>query len=51
MYCCVIHSVVKMFANHKDDRKKVEKALEAAHLPHGKVNMHFSYLHLSMMAP
>ena len=27
-----------MFANHKDDRRKIEKALEASQLPYGKVN-------------
>ena len=26
-----------MFAQHKDDKKKIEKALEAAQLPMGKV--------------
>ena len=26
-----------MFANHKDDRRKIEKALEASQLPFGKV--------------
>ena len=30
-------SFVKMFGTHKDDRKKIEKALEAAHFPCGKV--------------
>lgn len=30
-------SVIKMFANHKDDKKRVEKALETCDLPFGKV--------------
>ncbi|ELU03479.1 hypothetical protein CAPTEDRAFT_170497 [Capitella teleta] len=34
-----VRNVVKMFATHKDDRKKVEKALEAARLPYGKSDM------------
>ena len=31
-------SIVRMFAAHRDDKKKVEKALEAARLPAGKVS-------------
>ena len=29
---------MKMFAQHKDDRKRIEKALEASHLPAGRVS-------------
>ena len=31
-------SFVKMFATRGDDRKKIEKALEAARIPSGKVS-------------
>ena len=44
--CSLFHSVVKMFAQHKDDKKKVEKALEASHFPHGRVNVLFNCLNL-----
>ena len=30
-----------MFAQHKDDKKKVEKALEVSHFPHGRVMLIF----------
>ena len=32
----LIHSIIKMFATHKDDKKRVEKALELCGLPTGK---------------
>ena len=38
------NSVVRMFAQHKDDKKKIEKALEAAHLPHGRVTKFLFFL-------
>ncbi|KAI1295355.1 1-phosphatidylinositol 4,5-bisphosphate phosphodiesterase beta-3 [Halotydeus destructor] len=31
-----VKNIVKMFAQHKDDKKRVEKALEQTDLPHGK---------------
>ncbi|KAK2173609.1 hypothetical protein NP493_864g02015 [Ridgeia piscesae] len=31
-----IKNIVRMFAQHRDDKKKIEKALEAAQLPTGK---------------
>lgn len=31
-----VKNIIKMFAQNKDDRKKVEKALEAAGMPSGK---------------
>lgn len=36
MYCVCI-SILKTFAQNKDDRKKVEKALESSGLPSNKV--------------
>lgn len=32
-------SIIRMVATSKDDRRRVEKALEAANLPSGKVRM------------
>lgn len=34
-------SIMKMFAQHKDDKKRVEKALELCSLPSGKVCFQF----------
>ncbi|GIX77164.1 hypothetical protein CEXT_531801 [Caerostris extrusa] len=32
-------AIVKMFAQHKDDKKRVEKALETCSFPSGKVGL------------
>ena len=32
------YSIIKMFTQNKEDRKRVEKALDIASLPSGKVN-------------
>lgn len=32
-----VKNIIKTFTQHKDDRKRVEKALDAAGLPSGKV--------------
>ena len=37
LHTCSCCSIVRMFAQHRDDKKKIEKALEAAQLPTGKV--------------
>lgn len=33
----LLFSAIKMFASHKDDKKRIEKALETCDLPSGKV--------------
>lgn len=33
-----VKNIIKTFTQHKDDRKRVEKALKDSELPYGKVN-------------
>lgn len=37
------YSTLKMFAQHKDDKKRVEKALENCGLPSGKVSIKLNF--------
>lgn len=34
--CSLLHSIIKLFASSKDDRRRVEKALDVSGLPSGK---------------
>jgi len=39
----LFYSIVKMFAQNKDDRKRVEKALDISGFPSGKVSSVLSH--------
>lgn len=36
---CSLHSIIKQFATNKDDRRRVEKALDVSGLPSGKADV------------
>lgn len=43
MQCFFCFSVVKMFAQNKEDKKRVEKALELCGVSTGKVSYYFIF--------
>lgn len=43
-FLILFYSIVKMFATHRDDRKRVEKALESINIQTGKVDIVFCTL-------